>query len=454
MTRLANPISGTVQIAIRVNTRKITPTSVAFRLPFSGYPMDHNRPQSNAKPRIRIATITALAFALVGGTVTLANIDFNTQRVDRDKVTIETVQRGTMEIKVSANGQLLPKRIEQIASQVTGRVARVHVKPGAVVRAGDLLVELTNPQLTASAEEAQSAWEGAEAELQAAESDLKTNLLNQEIAVTQAQFNKDKAELQLEADANLVRQQIISELEFKRSKLNLAQLTKTHAIEEGRLRAIRSNVATQLSVKRSRVTQLARALDRARAQAADLKIMAGIDGIVQAIGIDAGQQLQPGSPIGRIAQRDQLYAELRVPAREASDVQAGQSVVVDTRGGVVNGIVTRVDPGVTAGTVIVDADLHGTLPAGARPQLPVEGIIYLSRLPDTLYVGKPTYVKSDGPISVYKLDAAGRYATRVTIRTGKLSVNHVQVLAGLRAGDRIITSETGEWQDKNRILLN
>lgn len=416
--------------------------------------MDHHRPKSNARYTRRIALIAVLVAVLAATGVTLANMDFSSQRVDRDKLTIETVQRGTMEIKVSANGQLLPKQIEQIASQVTGRVAMAHVKPGDVVSAGQLLVELSNPQLVASAEEAYSAWEGAAAELQAAEADLQTNLLNQEIAVTQAQFNLEKAQLQLEADTNLAGQQIISELDFKRSKLNVAQLTRTHAIEEGRLRTIRANVSVQLAVRKSRVTQLARALDRAKDQAAGLKIVAGIDGIVQAIGVDVGQQLQPGSPIGRIAQRDRLYAELRVPAREATEVQRGQHVLVDTRGGTVDGVVHRVDPGVTAGTVIVDVDLQSTPPAGSRPQLPIEGVIYLSRLPDTLYVGKPSYVKTNGTMTVYKLDAAGRYATRVPIRAGKLSINHVQVLEGLRAGDRIITSEIGEWQDKERILID
>ncbi len=402
----------------------------------------------------RIALIAALAVALIGGSVTLANIDFSTQRVERDKLSIETVQHGTMEVKVSANGQLLPKHIEQIASQVTGRVAGVYVKPGDLVKGGQLLVELTNPQLIASAEEAHSAWEGAAAELQAAEADLQTNLLNQEIVVTQAKFNLERAQLQLEADTNLVRQQIISDLDFKRSKLNFAQLTKTHGIEEGRLRSIRGNIRVQLDVRKSRVTQFARALDRARNEAASLRIVAGIDGIVQAVGIDVGQQLQPGSPIGRIAQRDQLYAELNVPAREATEVQPGQSVVVDTRSGTVNGTVTRVDPGVTAGTVIVDVELQGVPPTGSRPHLPIEGTIYLSQLPNTLYVGKPSYVKSNGTMTVYKLDKAGRYATRVSIRAGKLSVNHLQVLEGLSAGDRIITSEIGEWQDKERILID
>lgn len=416
--------------------------------------MDRARPTSN-RPKIkRIALLAAVVVALIGGGVTLASIDFSTQRVDRDNIRVETARRGTMEVKVSANGQLLARNIEQLASQVSGRVARTLVKPGALVAKGQVLVELTNPQLVASAEEAQSAWEGAVTQLQASEAELQTSMLNQEAVLTRAEFDLKSAQVRLDAESRLIGQHIISDIDYKRSVLNVNQLQRIHEIEKTRLQKIRGNIQVQLAVGKSRVTQLERALERANNQVANLQIIAGIGGIVQAISVDVGQQLQPGSPIGRIAQQDQLYAELRVPAREATEVQAGQHVVIDTRSGTVKGAVTRIDPGVTEGTVIVDVDLQGELPAGARPQLQVEGVIYVSQLPDTLYVGKPAYVKSNAAVSVYKLDPAGRYAERVMIQIGRISLHHVQVLEGLQAGDQIITSEIGEWQDQERILVN
>lgn len=415
--------------------------------------MDRVITKPKSSPVKRFVVIGAVVCALGSGGVMLANIDFSTHRVDRSTLSIETVQRGTMEVKVGANGQLLSKNIEQLAAQVSGRVARADIKPGAIVKVGQVLVRLDNPQLIASAEEAQSAYEGALAELQSAEAELQTNMLNQEVVLTQVQFNAEKAKAKAEADAKLLREGLISDIEARRSQLDLDQLTKTYEIENSRLRKVRDNIQVQLSVRRSRVAQFARALERARQQAANLDIVAGIDGIVQAIDVEVGEQLQSGSPIGRIAQQEQLYAELRVPAREATQVRAGQKVVVDTRNGTVDGSVTRVDPGVTNGTVIVDVELDGPLPAGTRPQLQVEGIIYISRSPDTLYVGKPAYVKNDAAMAVYKLDPAGRYATRTMIKAGKVSLNHLQVQSGLEAGDRIITSEVGEWQGQERILL-
>ena len=311
-----------------------------------------------------------------------------------------------------------------------------------------------NPQLLTSAEEARSAWEGAVKDFHATESELKTNLLNQEITLNQAQFNLESAQLQLEAETELMTQNMVAGVVYKRTQLNVSQLRKTRDFEENRVSAIRTNIKVQLAVKEARVAELARTLERAKTAAANLRIVAGIDGIVQNLSADIGQELSPGKSFGRIAQPDPLYAELRVAAREASEVQVGQAVVVDTHNGKVEGTVSRVDPAITEGTVIVDVNLTGKLPAGARPQLAVEGEIFLARVADTLYVGKPSYVKANADVSIYKLDASGQYADRVVIKSGRLSLTQMQVLQGLGVGDRIITSQAGDWQDKSRIRID
>ncbi|MBN8211840.1 MAG: efflux RND transporter periplasmic adaptor subunit [Xanthomonadales bacterium] len=415
--------------------------------------MDHARTKSKKFFGKRALIIVAAVFLAVGAFV-LVNIDFTTQRVERSKIALDVVKRGKLEIKVNANGQLVPKNVEYMASQVTGRVAKVIVKPGDIVKAGALLVELDNPQLVASAEEARSAWEGAVNEAKAAQAELRANLLTQEAMLTQAKFTLQRAQVRLAAENKLAGQRIISDIDYQSSKLNVAQGIEQLALEQSRFNAIRDNIEVQLDVRQSRANALARALDRAKDEVGNLQILAGIDGVVQDISVDVGQQLQPGAPIGRIAQPDQLYAELRVPAREATEVQAGQAVVVDTRNGTIDGVVARVDPAVNEGIVIVDVELKGDIPPGARPQLPVEGVVYLSQLPDTLYVGRPAYVKANADILVYKLDQSGNYAIRVPIKAGKVSLDYLQILSGLKEGDRIITSETGEWQNKDRILLN
>src|SRR5258706_3403115 len=204
-------------------------------------PMDRARIKSRASEIKRPAIIATAAIVLISGGVILANIDFSTHRVDRTKLSIETVQQGTMEIKVGANGQLLSKHIEELAAQVPGRVAQADIKPGAVVRVGQVLVELANPQLIAGQEEAQSAWEGAIADLQASEAELQNNALNQEVVLTQVQFNLEKSLAKTEADEALAKNGLLSGVELKRSRLDSSQLKKTYEIETSRLKKLLDN---------------------------------------------------------------------------------------------------------------------------------------------------------------------------------------------------------------------
>lgn len=416
--------------------------------------MDKQRTKSSRRPTRTIIFSVIAGGGIIATALALTGTDFDTSRVQRDKLTIDTVRQGTLEVRVSANGRLVPENVEYLASEVNGRVAAVLVKPGDTVEQGMLLVELTNPQVVASADEAKSAWEGAVGEVKSVRSEMRANLLTQESTLAQSRFELERARVQLEAQNQLIAENIISEIDYKRSQLTVAQLEETVGLEQRRLSALSDNMEVQIAVRSSRVTELARALDRAQSQVSSLQIRSGIDGVVQAVDVEVGQQLQPGSAIGRVAEHDQLYAELRVPAREATEVEAGQQVEIDTRNGTVNGLVSRIDPGVTDGTVIVDVDLTDPLPRGSRPQLPVEGVIFVSRLADALYVARPAYVQSNASIAVYRLDGTGRYAERVVVDTGKVSLDYVEVRSGLTAGDQIITSETSEWRNKDRVLLN
>jgi len=416
--------------------------------------VDKVRKKSKSALVKKIAFAVISAALLLYGAISIANIDFESRRVDRDTLLLGTVELSDLDIRISANGELLPQDLELISSQVEGRVARVHVAPGDEVMTGQILAELSNPQLLNAAEEAYSAWEGAIADLKGFEVELENNLLNQESAALQVEFAFEKAKLELEAKRTLSEQNIIPEIEFRQIELDVEQLSQTIEIEDKRLRQSKDNMATLLAVRESRVTQLERALDRANDRVTNLQIVAGIDGMVQELDLELGQQLVLGSPSGRLARQELLYAELRVPARQAGEVVVGQNVLIDTRNGTVNGSVSRIDPGVTEGTVIVDVDIHDPLPRGARPQLQVEGIIYVAQIKDALHVGRPTFIRTDAEVTIYKLDGLGEYANRVNVRMGRASVNRVEILEGLRPGDQVILSDSSAWQDHERILLN
>jgi HlyD family secretion protein len=106
------------------------------------------------------------------------------------------------------------------------------------------------------------------------------------------------------------------------------------------------------------------------------------------------------------------------------------------------------------GTVLVDVDIISELPAAARPELTVEGTIYIAEIRDSLYVQRPASSRSHAEQSLFRLDANQEYAERTIVELGRVAVNHVEIMSGLSEGDQIIISDINDWQDQSRILLN
>jgi HlyD family secretion protein len=170
--------------------------------------------------------------------------------------------------------------------------------------------------------------------------------------------------------------------------------------------------------------------------------------------VEAGQQVQPGETLARVARPDTLMAELQIPETQAKDVTVGQPALIDTRNGVVEGRVIRVDPAVQNGYVQVDVDLVGELPKGARPDLSVDGTIQIERLEDVLYVNRPAYGETGSTIQLFKIVDDGDRAVRVDVALGRASVNTIEVVSGLERGDEVILSDPSAWDGHDVLSLN
>jgi HlyD family secretion protein len=148
-----------------------------------------------------------------------------------------------------------------------------------------------------------------------------------------------------------------------------------------------------------------------------------------------------------------LKAELRIPETQAKDISPGQIVSVDTRNGVASGKVVRIAPAASQGTVLVEVALEGELPRGARPDLTVEGTIELERLDDVLFTVRPTGAQPDAQMDLYRLAPDGLNAERVKVRLGRSSVSTIEVLDGLKEGDRVILSDMSSLDYPERVRL-
>jgi HlyD family secretion protein len=259
--------------------------------------------------------------------------------------------------------------------------------------------------------------------------------------------------MQAEAEKPVAEKGVIPAVQYKKSLVVLAQSKNRMELEEQRVAEFRRNIESQLAAEKARLDQLVATRELRQRQAEALHVRAGIDGILQLVPVEEGQQVAAGANLARVARPGELMAELRIAETQAKDVALGQPVKVDTRNGIIDGKVLRVDPAVQNGTVQVDVDLEGKLPPGARPDLSVDGTIEIERLPDVLYVGRPAFGQSDSEVRLFKLDAGGDVATRVPVELGKSSVNLIEIVKGLNVGDRVILSDTSAFDQHDRVRL-
>jgi len=374
--------------------------------------------------------------------------------VDRSEVWIDTVKRGPMLREVSGLGKLVPEEIRCVTAATEGRVERLVLEPGARITPNTVIMELTNSQLEQATENAKWDWKAAETSYE----DLKITLESQELTreSDNARLESDYQQALLSYDANseLAKDGLVSGLDLKLKKAVIDQLAGRLEIEKKRLEIMRESITAQLAVQRTRIDQFRAAYDLKKSQLDQLKVRAGVDGVLQLVSVEVGQRVAAGANLARVANPNKLKAELKIPENQARDIQIGQEASIDTRSSIISGKVTRIDPAVTDGTVTVDVALETGLPRGARPDLSVDGTILLERLEDVIYVGRPTFGQPDSRIGLFKLDSDGKRAVRVNVEFGRSSVDTIEVKKGLKSGDRVILSDMSAQSEYDSIRLD
>ncbi len=413
------------------------------------------------RPRVReafrhrkLALVAGLFVALSGVAFGIARLEPGAPSVAREQLYLDEVKEGTLERKVRGQGTLQPREARWHSTREVARVDRVLVRAGETVTADTVIVQLSNPEVERAADAAELEVAAARAEFAAARLDLESQRLDRRASLAEAQATAESARLQALAEQRAYEQGAVSELQTSRSRILAAQLGERSKIEQQRLAALDAAVNAQLQAREARLRQLERAHEERRLAADSLQVKAGIDGVVQSVPVQEGQQLAPGANVARVAKPGMLYAELRIPELDARDLAPGLPATIDMRDRLVRGRVIRVDPAVTAGAVKVEIDFDEPLPTQARADLSVDGTIAIETLKGVRFVGRPVGAQSDSATTVFRAKPGDSVAERVPVRFGKASVNQIVVLEGLEPGDIVALADTTQWSGKDRIVID
>ena len=418
--------------------------------------MDIQRPSNARAKKIRRIIYGSVAFLLIAGvSYGLSRLRPAAPTVDRATIWTDEVKRGPMLREVHGLGTLVPEDIRWIPAQTNARVEKIVLRPGVdqVVKPDSIILELSDPQVQRDMLDAQYQLKGAEADLANLKVQVNSQLMNQKSAEAAVRSDYEQTRLQHDVDVKLLKEGIQSSHIEELSRVKEEQLKIRLQLEEERTSVATDSAQAQLAAQEAKVEQQHALYNLKRSQYEALHVRAGMNGVLQLVPVEEGQQVTAGAQLARVADPKKLKAEIKIPETQAKDVVVGQKATIDTRNGVVNGRVFRVDPSVQNGTVTVDVHITDPLPLGARPDLSVDGTIELENLKDVLYVGRPVNGQPESKIGIFKLVDDGSEAVRVNIVLGRSSVNTIEIRDGLKVGDKVILSDMSQWDNFDRIRL-
>jgi HlyD family secretion protein len=422
--------------------------------------MDIQRKDAGKKRLIRrIGISVVLAGILIAGFVFFRGLKPAPKSVDLSVVWRDTVKRGPMTREVRGNGTLVPEETMLVPATTEGRVKRILIRPGTPVKADSVIMVLTSPELETDLLNAEYATKAAEADYENLKVTLQKLNLDMQSTVAQVAADQSTAKLQADRDAFLAKEGLFSEIDAKISAVKAQELGSRLELENKRISINSSADSAQLAAAKVKVDQLRSQYNLKKSQVEQLNVRAGFDGMLQQlpVPVEEGQKVAAGTPLGKVAQPSKLKAVLGIAETQAKDVAIGQRASIDTRNGIIEGRVSRIDPSILNGTVSVDVALvvgKDGLPQGARPDLSVDGTIELERLNDVVYVGRPVFGQQDSSGQIFKLEPDGKYANKVKVAFGRTSVNTIEIRSGLSVGDQVILSDMSSYDDSDRIRLN
>lgn len=407
------------------------------------------------KPRRRIWPVVALALGVVLLGVVLLSFRRSAaaagQRVGRQSVWIERVRRGALVRQVAAQGTLVPEHVQWLSAPSAGRVARILQRPGAAVHADTVVVVLENADLELATLDAEHQAASAEAALVQLDVRTETDRQLQHASVVDLQAQLRAADRRAQAADQLASSGLMGELDHGDATARATGLRDRMTTEAEREHALGAGRERELSALRAEVARLREIAAFRHHQLGALEVRAGLDGVVEDVPLENGQWAAIGTVLAKVAVPDVLQAEVRVAEAEAKEVHRGLGVRFEVPKGL-RGHVERVDPTVVAGTVRLRVALDGPLPAGARADQTVSAYVEIESLPDVLSLARPAGAPEDAVTSLYRVEADGAHATRVTTRLGRASAREIEIVSGLAEGDSVVVSDTSGWEAERVVL--
>lgn len=374
-------------------------------------------------------------------------------KVSRQNIWTAQVKQGNLEVQVQGYGKLKSKQQRFLTAPANATVDEIVLKPGAIVTSDSILLRLTTPDIEQKIKAAQRELVDSNTNYRQLVINQKRELLSQQAQLEQLLSLLEIAQLKVEAQTQLVSKGIVSALAFKRSQLDERQLTRRLNIERERLVQLKQLHEENLDIAKNNIEQQTQQLDVINDQFERLTVRAGIDGVLQRLPVELGQSVNLGQQLALVGSMSNLIANLTISQSQMQKVQLKQKVTIDTRAGLIDGWVSRIDPMVVQGSVQVEVELSSELPENSRPDLNINGRIFTASLTNVLYLKKPINAVAGSSVTLFRIHNESTLAEAVEVSFGEETSEFIQIITGAKSGESFILSDMSRWQDVQQIAI-
>lgn len=409
---------------------------------------------SSARRYFSIGIVVVLLLAAIIAAVAFVRPRATGVAVERAAIVVDTAAKGTLTISIAAAGILSAENVHVVDAIEPGVVQSLEVKPGSVVTSGDVIARMQDPETQAALVQASSAVQVAQAQLHSAQAQMQASALAQKAALATAQAEMEVDLTNFGTLEQLHHNGYVADSTYQIAMIKRNESRREAAISQSQIGVDAADQSARVAAAQAQVDNARAVLNARLEEASALIVRAATSGIVQSTDVNPGARLDAGAEIATIADSSTLKAVLQVPETQVRDLFVGLTCDVDTGNGVVEGRIERIAPTASNGSVAVDVTLGRTLPAGARPSLNVNATIVVARIPSATSILRPAGASDNSTVQLYRIAPGGTRAELVPVRLGRGSVDRVQVLSGLRAGETVIVSDTSGYAGQPAIAIH
>ncbi|MCG7530052.1 HlyD family efflux transporter periplasmic adaptor subunit [Psychrobium sp. MM17-31] len=410
------------------------------------------------KPRSkrgRTLAVAGVAVLLSATAVGFAAPQFNElfssdMSISSEQLRYGVVTRGDLQRDIAVQGQVVAANSPTLYSPSSGNVS-LHVKAGDRVTKDQLLLQIDSPVLTNRLDQEQASLEELKLAVERQQIHNKTTLLNAQQSIELAAVNLELQSKNMSRAKQSMKHQVISREEFEQNQAELkkTQLAYTHA-KQG-LVLQKESLAFELKTKELQLERQQFVVDDLKRQIDELTLRSPLDGIIGLVNIREKDLVAINAPLITVVDLSDFEVEVNIPENYADDLGVGLPTEISLNGQEHRGELTAISPEVNNGQVVGRMRFVDGSPSGLRQNQRINARVLIETRTNVLKVRRGQFIETGGGRIAYVVN--NNSANKTNIVVGARSLSEVEIVSGLREGDRVVISSTDAFNGNQSVFI-